>query len=157
MIITLTGLDSGGVNGAEFNLPSAIPPLRAIVNGVLLIQNTTALTGSTGGGGSHTHAETLVIDAGATAVTSTAANGDIIGGSISGTTLTTTQIPAHTHTYANPVYNVVTLDIKTTWPATPDSGDIMLVDGNKIKIYDDLDVEDMIVIDVEPIGLHCRL
>ena len=150
--ITVTGLDSGGANSVEFTLNTK--PIEAIVEGRLLIQNTAAKTGA---GDAHTHHAIEVLNS-ATAADSTtfvgindgagAAPPVAVGVSAAGGGtdfyMDTGSEAAHAHPYANPVYSNVALDVKTTWPATPDSGDIMLTAENKIRVYDDLDVEDVI-------------
>ena len=57
-------------------------------------------SGSTGANAVHNHdAGTLAVDAGTVAVTSAAANGDIISGNAGDTAITVDQLAAHSHSY----------------------------------------------------------
>lgn len=137
--IVVSGLDSGGENGHEFPLNTR--SIQAIIGGELLMQDTSAVVGATGGDSSHDHG-VGTIPADTTTVTSTSAQPDV---ELPPYTLGVSEIPSHDHAYAEPVYSKVNLDIKDTWPSTPDTGDIMLVSPTKIKVFDDLDVEDILI------------
>jgi len=160
-LITITGLDSATVNNKEFDL--VIAPIRRLVAGYLRMQNTAAKVGA---GDAHGH---TALSSGGSDVT-LGAHQQLVGGDGVATTLqlgvntaaqAAVSVPtsvesAHRHTYADPVYAKVNLDIQEAWPDSPNSGDIMLVTPKKIKVYDDLDVEDMIDVLVEYVGEIAR-
>ena len=163
-LITITGLDSATVNSKEFDL--VIAPIRRLVAGYLRMQNTAAQVGD---GGAHEHNAFQILNSQVAADTAVfvgvqdgkgAALGGTpkIGAAGGGTDyyVPTSAESAHRHTYAEPVYAKVNLDIKEAWPDSPNSGDIMLVTPKKIKVYDDLDVEDMIDVLVEYVGEIAR-
>ena len=161
--ITLTGLDSAGANNVEFDLNAA--PIRKLIAGFLRMQDT-AKRVSAGDAHSHRSAVILATETAADSITfvgladgtgvDTGADVSHAGAATANINVPTDSESAHRHTYAEPVYAKVNLDIKDAWAASPDSGDIMLVTQKRIKVYDDLDVEDMIDVLVEYVGEIAR-
>jgi len=73
--------------------------VAAATAGRVAVENA-GTSGSTGGGLAHNHdAGTLAVDDGTVAVTSAAANGDIISGNAGDTAITVDQLAAHSHSY----------------------------------------------------------
>lgn len=155
--IVISGLNSEGVNKQEFSLNTR--SIQAIIGGTLLIARdpTTAKVST---GDAHTHSFTGNALADHTHTENTEASytqNATTEGSSGGTPAgTNANESTHQHTFNEAVYSKTELDVKTNESDLAGPGDILLIPPTTIQVYDDLDVDDMVIMVVVYEGAYIR-